>query len=97
MKKHYEGTVEEDNIEELPDDFFTLAESGSKALPEIFGQEVADKLIKKSRRPRQKAAQVLTQIHLDAEVLAVFQSTGEGWETRVNEALKAWIAEHPIQ
>lgn len=37
-----------------------------------------------------------TQIALrvDNSVLEAFRSTGKGWQTRMNEALKEWLKEH---
>lgn len=35
-------------------------------------------------------------IRFDAEVLAYFRSTGKGWQTRMNEALKEWVKEHAV-
>lgn len=39
-----------------------------------------------------------TQIALrvDNSVLAAFKATGKGWQTRMNEALKEWLEQHPI-
>ena len=33
-------------------------------------------------------------IRLSPEVLAYFRATGQGWQTRMNAALKEWIAQH---
>lgn len=35
---------------------------------------------------------VSTTIRLDADVLAYFRSTGDGYQTRINDALRASIA-----
>jgi uncharacterized protein (DUF4415 family) len=39
-----------------------------------------------------------TQIALrvDNSVLAAFRATGNGWQTRMNEALKEWLKEHAV-
>ncbi|UOA08591.1 BrnA antitoxin family protein [Methylobacter sp. S3L5C] len=39
-----------------------------------------------------------TQIALrvDKCVLEAFRSTGKGWQTRMNEALKEWLKEHAV-
>lgn len=38
-----------------------------------------------------------TQIALrvDNDTLAAFKATGKGWQTRMNEALREWLARHP--
>jgi len=33
-------------------------------------------------------------IRFSPEVIAHFKVTGKGWQTRMDEALKEWIAEH---
>lgn len=34
-------------------------------------------------------------IRYDAEILAAFRATGKGWQTRMNNALKDWLSQHP--
>jgi uncharacterized protein (DUF4415 family) len=38
-----------------------------------------------------------TTIRFDREILLAFRSGGEGWQTRMNEALKEWLATHSVQ
>lgn len=37
-------------------------------------------------------AKVSTTIRFDADVLAALKSTGKGWQTRVNDAMRDWTA-----
>lgn len=37
-----------------------------------------------------------TTIRLDEEVLAAFKATGQGWQTRINNALKDWLKTHRL-
>ena len=46
-----------------------------------------------SRAAVRKAA---TTIRFDEDVLAAFKATGQGWQTRMNDALKDWLATHPL-
>ena len=46
-------------------------------------------------RPRKETPKVYTGIRLDAEILEAFKATGKGWQTRMNDALKEWLATHP--
>jgi uncharacterized protein (DUF4415 family) len=39
-------------------------------------------------RPKSAVTKVSTTIRLDPEVLAAFKATGEGWQTRINAALR---------
>lgn len=42
---------------------------------------------KRGRKPDPNAKQLLT-LRLDPDVIASFRATGEGWQTRMNEALR---------
>lgn len=45
------------------------------------------------RRGRPKGAdKVSTTIRFDADVLAAFKQDGAGWQTRMNQALRDWLA-----
>ncbi len=33
-------------------------------------------------------------LRLDVEVLAKFKASGDGWQTRINDALKSWVQTH---
>jgi uncharacterized protein (DUF4415 family) len=35
-----------------------------------------------------------TTIRFDEDILEAFKATGPGWQTRVNAALKEWLASH---
>lgn len=37
-----------------------------------------------------------TTIRLDVEVLAAFKATGQGWQTRMNNALRDWLETHQL-
>ena len=36
------------------------------------------------------------RVPLDSDILEAFISTGEGWQSRMNSALKEWISAHPL-
>ena len=46
------------------------------------------------RGPRKKAKKVLLSIRYSPEVVEYFKATGEGWQSRMDEALKEWMASH---
>ncbi|MDI1270642.1 MAG: BrnA antitoxin family protein [Polaromonas sp.] len=33
-------------------------------------------------------------LRLDVEVVEKFRATGDGWQTRINDALKSWVRTH---
>jgi uncharacterized protein (DUF4415 family) len=48
----------------------------------------------KGRGMQQLPTKVSTTVRFDRDVLEAFRSTGRGWQTRMNEALKEWLKEH---
>ncbi|MDD5286847.1 MAG: BrnA antitoxin family protein [Desulfuromonadaceae bacterium] len=76
--------LDPDDAPELTDDWF-----GKAALMQ------GSKLIRRGRPAgRTKASQT---VRFDLEVLAAFKATGKGWQTRMNEALRDWLKEHPMK
>ncbi len=47
------------------------------------------------RGPQKAPVKLATTVRFDAEVLAAFKTTGRGWQTRMNNALKEWLKGHP--
>jgi uncharacterized protein (DUF4415 family) len=48
----------------------------------------------KGRGKQLLPTKVSTTVRFDSDVLEAFRSTGRGWQTRMNEALKEWLKEH---
>ncbi|WP_232495872.1 BrnA antitoxin family protein [Novosphingobium kaempferiae] len=75
-----------DNPEWSEEDF-------AKAVP--FAEAFPDLAKTIRRRGVQKApTKVSTTIRLSPEVIAHFRSTGPGWQARIDDALKDWVAAH---
>lgn len=58
---------------------------------------VRDALAKKrqgQRGPQQKPTKLAVTVRYNPEVIAYFKATGDGWQTRMNDALREWVAEH---
>jgi uncharacterized protein (DUF4415 family) len=87
--------IDDDNPEWTVDDFAN-ARPASEVLYEIFSPEIAAEMLlpKKNGRPRSNNPKIFTGIRFDADVLESFKSTGKGWQTRMNDALKQWLSEH---
>jgi uncharacterized protein (DUF4415 family) len=76
--------LDRDNPEWTEKDF-----KRSKPASEIFPQ-----IVRKGRGPQKVSPKVSTTVRLDQEVIDYFKSTGRGWQRRLNNVLKKWIAGH---
>jgi uncharacterized protein (DUF4415 family) len=47
-------------------------------------------------RPAGSGSKVATNIRLDRDLLEAFKGTGDGWQTRINDALRAWAKDHAL-
>lgn len=88
------GIAADPDSRELDAEWFAKAKPASEVLPpEMYAALVA----KRPRgRPKADETKVFTAIRLDADLLETFKATGKGWQTRVNAALRQFIAEHPF-
>lgn len=48
----------------------------------------------KTRGPQKRPVKVSTTIRLSPDVLQAFRESGEGWQTRVDTALRDWLKTH---
>lgn len=55
---------------------------------------LAEKRKPGQRGPGRRAPKVAINIRLSPEVLEAFKATGEGWQTKVDGALKEWLKTH---
>lgn len=46
------------------------------------------------RGPQKRPTKVAVTVRYSPEVVAYFKATGEGWQTRMNEALREYVAQH---
>lgn len=45
-------------------------------------------------RPKSGNKKLLISVRYSPEVVAYFKSTGEGWQSRMNEALREYVEQH---
>ncbi|MDD5295887.1 MAG: BrnA antitoxin family protein [Rhodocyclaceae bacterium] len=86
--------VDEENPEWTADDFAN-ARPASEVLPGIFGAKVAGEMLKPRGRPRAEHPKERINIRLSHEVVEHFKASGQGWQTRIDSALRQFITEHP--
>ena len=74
-----------DNPEWTAEDF-----ANAKSFDEMF-PDMAAKL-RRARGPQKAPRKASTTIRLSPEVLAFFKQSGPGWQSRIDGALKDWMA-----
>lgn len=90
------GIAADPDNPELDDDWFKRARPASEVLPpEIYAGLVALQKSRARGRPPVETPKVATAIRFDADVLAGLRATGKGWQTRVNDAMRQWLAQQP--
>ena len=90
------GIAADPDNPELDDDWFKRARPASEVLPpEIYAGLVALQKSRTRGRPPVETPKVATAIRFDADVLAGLRATGKGWQTRVNDAMRQWLAQQP--
>lgn len=86
-KKPYKGTIEEDNIDELPDEFFRNAKYGIEGLAEIIGKKAAEKF-RKPGRPKVESPKKNGTLRLSSELWDGIRASGAGYHARVEKVLR---------
>lgn len=72
------------------------AMSDPDAMPFTDAEWEAIKPLVRIGRPKAKITKERITIRLSRDVVAQFRSTGDGWQTRMDSALRQYIIEHPI-
>lgn len=97
MSKKPNPELVDDENPEWTAEKFANARPAREVLPQIFGAKVAKELLKPRGRPRAEHPKERINIRLSQEVVAYFKSAGDGWQTRIDSALRQFIIEHRSQ
>ncbi len=65
---------------------------------EVLPKELLAILPKRARGergPQKTPTKKRLTIRIDPEIERAFRATGPGWQSRINQALQNWLAEHP--
>jgi uncharacterized protein (DUF4415 family) len=89
MAKRSPLTNKAGEVRELTDDDFEHA-TPFAALP----ASLKATLSRRARGPQKAPVKERITIRLSPEVVASFRATGEGWQTRLDAALKDWLKTH---
>ncbi|OVZ60430.1 hypothetical protein CDO44_10115 [Pigmentiphaga sp. NML080357] len=52
------------------------------------------KVMRRVGRPRAAVTKTAVTIRYDQDVIDAFKSSGSGWQTRMNDALRDWLKTH---
>lgn len=95
MKRKTDPERVDDENPELSAEWFARAQPAAQVLPALVGPEHAAEMLKPRRgRPALAEPKRHVNIRLDADVLDAFKRRGPGWQTRMNAALREWLATH---
>jgi uncharacterized protein (DUF4415 family) len=85
--------VDPDDAPELTEEFLEKGvwRIGDKV---VTRNEAQVEAAKRRGRPAGSGMKISTTIRFDADVLAAFKALGDGWQTRMNDALKEWLKSH---
>ena len=86
-------TAIDDEAPELTREWVAEARPAAEVLPALFGTEAAAMVARHPGRrgPQKTATKVPVSIRLSPEVVAYFKSQGEGWQRRIDEALRSHV------
>ncbi len=93
MSKKQNPELLDDENPEWTAENFAKARPASEVLPQIFGSKVAQEMLKPRGRPRAEHPKERINIRLSHEVVEYFKSAGDGWQTRIDSALRQFITE----
>jgi uncharacterized protein (DUF4415 family) len=89
------GIAADPDTAELDDEWF----AGARPAREVLPPEVYAGLVAMRRRPGQRGPQKAPTkeritIRLSRDVTEHFRATGEGWQGRIDDALRDWLRTH---
>ena len=87
-------TNKEGEVRELTQEDIRNMRSASEVLPENLVNVFPKRSV--GQRGKQKnPTKIPVTLRYSPEVVNYFKSTGDGWQIRMDEALKEWIRNHP--
>ena len=74
---------------------FKKSRPAKEVLPKLFSDQISQELLKPRGRPRLETPKERINIRLSYEVIQHFKSSGVGWQTRIDAALREFIQSKP--
>ena len=89
--------IDPDDAPELTDEFF---DKGVMMIGErVVSREEFSAAVKASLsrgRPKLSNPKRSVTVRYDADIIDTFKATGQGWQTRMNAALREWLQTHSV-
>lgn len=71
--------------------------AGIAADPDTYELSESEfKQLKRVGRPRSAQPKVSLTVRYDADIIEAFKAGGDGWQTRMNHALRDWLKTHRV-
>lgn len=71
--------------------------AGIQADPDTYQLSGSEfKQLKRVGRPKSDSPKVQLTVRYDADIVEAFKAGGEGWQTRMNSALRDWLKTHRV-
>lgn len=69
---------------------------GIAADPDTFvpSDEQFAQMKRRGGRPRSESPKIALTVRYDADIIDAFKAAGDGWQTRMNGALREWLQTH---
>jgi uncharacterized protein (DUF4415 family) len=91
-KPKFDPAIHDENPEWTPEDFARARPASEVLPPELLAQFKAG-----VGRPRLENPKVPVKLRLDGDVVEALRATGPGWQTRINDMLKAKISRGKVK
>ena len=77
---------------EADENWFAKARPAKEVLGSLVGEANASELLKPKRgRPPLQRTKRHINLRIDEDIVQAFQESGQGWQTRMNLALREWL------
>lgn len=92
MPKFKTGTILPTATEDAAITTAALADPDAVPFTDAEWEQV--KPLTRRGRPLGSGTKTQVTLRLDVEVVERFRASGDGWQTRINEALRTWVRTH---
>ncbi len=77
-------------VRELTREDIKLFRPAAEMLPELFGKQAAEVMLKRcpgQRGPQKTPTKIMVSVRLDPAIIDYFKKGGSGWQSRMNDTL----------